>query len=184
MTQRSVRVRLHLTREMVFLIIAGVVFSGLYLAFLEYQNSRATAYLAELRKTAPDEYLNEIRKLDGFSAYLEQFRMLKEYEKPKLAAPIFLIGRWTLRDHIQRIPVGSKPECINPLIFEYGRFKVPERDLDLAVMFSLKGSTLVVHPEAGVPFDVKIVSYAASIDHLELVVPGTDRVSYAYRCVQ
>ncbi len=184
MPRSSSRNSLHIGREYGYLIAAGVIFSISYFLFLYYQNTRAAAYLEEMRTTSPEDYLSEIRKLEGFSTYLAEFRMLKDYRTPKLTAPIFIVGRWTLRQRIERIPVGSEPECTDPIVFEYGHVKVPSRNLDLAVLYSLEDNVLTVHPDAGVPFDVRIVSYAASIDHLELTVPGTQATSYAYRCLQ
>ncbi len=176
--------RWKLARETVYLIAATIVFFALYFLFLGHQNRRAAAFLQNQRTEHPNEYLNEVRKLDGFMAYMAEFARQNHLDTPKLNAPIFIIGSWTLRDHPERIPVGSKPDCINPVIFEYGHFKVPQRNLDLAVLFSIEGNKLVIHPEAGTAFPVTLVAYAASIDHLELKVPGSTHVSYAYRCVE
>jgi hypothetical protein len=178
------RKRVTIPRSSLYLIVAAVIFTVLYLVFLAYQEQHARHRLVALRQSDPDSYLDQVRMLEGFDRYILEFRTIKGFDQFRSNAPIFMIGRWTLRASPERLPVGTLPACSDPILFEYGRVKLPRDGIDLLADFRLDGANLVVRPRAGEPFSVKVVGFAAAIDHLELVPPGRDTVSYAYPCVR
>ncbi len=165
-----------------YLALAGLIFIALYGVFLTYQERLAEARLAAMRQKDADAYLDEIRMLEGFDTYVREFQQLKGFDSFRTNAPIFMIGRWTLRDSTERIPVGTMPDCTDPVIFEYGRFKLPRDGTDLPASFRLDDQTLIVRPRTGDPVRVELISFGAAIDHLRLTPPGREDVSYAYPC--
>lgn len=171
-------------RSSLYLIGAALIFTALYLVFLAYQEQHASRNLAALRESDPDSYLDRVRMLEGFDRYVRDFRTIKGFDQFRTNAPIFMIGRWTLRDAPERMPVGTLPACTDPIVFEYGRVKLPRDGTDLLADFRLEGAELIVRPRAGEPFSVRLVGFAAAIDHLELVPPGRDALSYAYPCIR
>lgn len=176
------RRRLSIQPGTIYIGLAALAFIVLYAGFLAFQDRLAETRLATLRNTDADAYLDEIRMLEGFDTYVREFQHLKGFDQFRTNAPIFMIGRWTLRDRTERIPVGTMPDCTDPVIFEYGRFKVPRDGTDLPASFRLDGQTLIVRPRSGDPIRIDLVSFGAAIDHLKLTPPGREAVSYAYPC--
>ncbi|MGB8623873.1 MAG: hypothetical protein WCD16_13745 [Paracoccaceae bacterium] len=174
--------RIALRRSTLIFLACGIAFAIVYLVFLAYQDRRAAAYLEGLRHTDPDGYLEQIRMLDGFSRYAIEFGKLKKFDQFRPAAPAFMVGRWTLRDKPERIPVGTSPNCSDPITFEYGRMEVTRDGISLPSEFRLAGQLLEVRPRQGDPITVKLVSFGAAIDHLELIPPERDHLFYAYPC--
>lgn len=153
-----------------------------YAAFLVSQERRAEDYLEVLRTTDPSGYLEQIRKLDGFDAYLSEFAKHQNFDEVQTVAPAFMIGRWSLRTDPERISAMVRLECHDPITFEYGRLEIPKDDIRVRATYSIDGATLIVAPATRDAFRVKLVSYGSRIDHLELTPPGRDKVFYAYPC--
>lgn len=182
MTGRFDMRRITLRRSTLILLACGIGFAVFYLFFLSYQDRRAETYLEELRQSDPDAYLEQVRLREGFSHYVVEFATLEKFDQFRTAVPSFMVGRWTLRESIERTPIGTSPDCSDPITFEYGRIELPRDDISRPSQFRLDGQTLEVRPRNDDPISVALVSYGAAINHLELVPPGRDRLFYAYPC--
>lgn len=172
-----------LSRTNTLLLSGGIVVALIaYAVFLVDQQNRAEARLEHLRVTDRTGYLEQIRKLDGFDAYLAEFAKHQNFDTEQTVAPAFMIGRWSLRDEPERISAMVRLECHDPITFEYGRLEIPDDDIRVRATYTINGDTLVVSPATRDAFRVKLVSYGSRIDHLELTPPGRDKVFYAYPC--
>lgn len=166
------------------LLLAGLTAGAalVYGLFLVAQERRAAAALEMLRRTDPAGYLEQIRKLEGFDAYLARFVEHQRFDQARPLAPAFMIGRWTLRDEPTRFSALATTECIDPITFEYGRLEIPRDSVNTRATYRIDGQTLIVAPAIADPFRVRLVSFGSTIDHLELQPPGRDRSYYAYPC--
>ncbi|WP_322866291.1 hypothetical protein U5922_008850 [Aquicoccus sp. G2-2] len=182
MIGKSISSRLKLQHGTVTLSVAGLAFTIIYFLFLAYQNHRATAYMAELRESDTRAYLDQIRKLEGFSAYLAARSKLYGGDEYNSNVPPFLIGRWTMHTKPTRLGVGAAVDCTDPITFEYGMFRIEDEEMTRPAKFRMVGEMLEVKPLSTPVFDVRLISYGPAIDHLEFVPPGREETYYAYPC--
>lgn len=154
---------------------------GMFLLALERS---AAARLETLRRDDPVGYLEQIRKLEGFETYLALFADHYGFDQPRPVAPAFMVGRWTLRAQRERLSARVRAQCTDPITFEYGRLEISRDDLRARATYRIDGQTLIVAPAAHDPFRVRLVSYGAMIDHLELQPPGRGLILYAYPCAR
>jgi hypothetical protein len=166
------------------LFLAGLTAGAalVYGLFLFAHERRAAANLETLRRTDPAGYLDQIRKLEGFDAYLALFADHHGFDQARPLAPAFMIGRWTMRDERTRFSALATTECIDPITFEYGRLEIPQDSVNARATYRIDGQTLIVAPATTDPFRVRLISFGSKIDHLELQPPGRDRTYYAYPC--
>lgn len=180
------RRRLTLRRETLNILLGVTVFGALYIGYLAYQNHRAEAYYAHLRKTDPLRYLDDVRKSEGFAAYLDKYRLLEGYTADRAQVPPFILGRWTMRNTPQRVAPGTVfSDCTDPVAFQHGQFRLNEgaKAVSYSVKYRITGQDLVMTGDGIGRLPVAMVSYGSAIDHLELRPPGeTDQIYYAYRC--
>ncbi|GHE00042.1 hypothetical protein U879_10125 [Defluviimonas sp. 20V17] len=180
------RRRLTLRRETLNVLIGVAIFGALYIGYLAYQNHRAEAYYANLRKTDPLRYLDDLRKSEGFAAYLDKYRLLEGYTSDRPQVPPFILGRWTMRVVPQRVAPGTVfSDCLNPVSFQHGLFRLHEGPKAVAykVEYRITGQDLILTGDRIGRLAVAMVSYGSAIDHLELHPPGeADQTYYAYRC--
>lgn len=170
-------------RRQTLVLFAGTVAALLaYGMFLFAHEQRAAATLDELRRTDMSGYLEQIRKLEGFEAYLALFTAHRNFDQPRALAPAFMIGRWTLREERERISALTRPECRDPITFEYGHLEIPLDNIRVRATYRIEGQNLFVAPATMKPFTVRLVSFGSRIDHLQLQPPGRDRTYYAYPC--
>lgn len=173
-----------LPRRRGVILAAGLMFAfigyGLFLAALD---RRVAASIEEMRLSDPVAYLEHLRKLDGFAPYLARFVDYYGFDSARPVAPVFMVGRWTLRSDRERISALVRPECTDPMTFEYGRLEILRDGVDTEASYRIDGQTLVVTPSTHDPFRVRLISYGATIDHLELQPPGREQIFYAYRCM-
>jgi hypothetical protein len=174
--------RLKLQHGTITLSIAGAAFVLIYFAFLAYQNHRATAYMADLKATDTRAYLDRIRKIEGFSAYLAARSKIYGEGEFNSNVPPFLIGRWTMHTEPTRLAVGVAVDCTDPITLEFGMFRIEKEEMTRPAKFRMVGETLEVKPLNKPVFDIRLVSYGPTIDHLELVPPGRGKTYYAYPC--
>lgn len=172
-----------LSRTNTLLLSGGILVAFVaYAVFLFEQQSRAETRLELLRTTDPAGYLEQIRKLYGFDAYLTEFAKHQNFDEVQAVTPAFMIGRWSLRPEPERISAMVRLECQDPITFEYGRLEIPKDDIRVRATYAIDQNTLVVAPATRDAFRVKLISYGSRIDHLELTPPGRDKVFYAYPC--
>ena len=185
MPVRLERRRLHLRRDTIKILLAAAVFAAVYFLFLTLQNDRAQSYFETLRNTDPELYLDNLRKSEGFAAYVEKFRLIEGYYADKAAAPAFLVGRWTMKTATQRIASGTVfADCKDPIVFEQGLFEVTNNGTktQYPVTYRISGQNVFLDGKTIRQLPVTMVSYGAAIDHLELVPPGREKIYYAYPC--
>jgi len=178
--RRSLRLR----RDTLIALAGVALFGALYFGYLAVQNHRAEAYYENLRKTDPLRYLDDLRKADGFAAYLDKYRLMEGYTQPQPKVPPFIVGRWTMRDAPQRVAPGTVfPDCLNPLTFEHGLMRIGDGPdaKTYQVDYRITGQDLIVSGAVGW-LPIAMVSYGAAIDHLELTPPDANARVYAYRC--
>ncbi|MFC2968648.1 hypothetical protein [Acidimangrovimonas pyrenivorans] len=177
------RRRLRLRRDTLYLLLAAAVFGIAYFGYLAVQNYRAEAYYEELRKTDPVRYLDDLRKNEGFANYLDKFRLLEGYYAPKAAAPPFLVGRWTLQPRPLRVAPGTVfADCQDVLVFERGLVEMTVNGKLTTFPTTYRIYNQSIQLMGLNALEVKLVSYGAAIDHLELTPPGRDKTFYGYRC--
>lgn len=180
------RRRLTLRRETLNVLLGVAVFGAAYIGYLAYQNYRAEAYYANLRKTDPMRYLDDLRKSEGFAAYLDKYRLLEGYAHDQARVPPFIVGRWTLRGAPQRVAPGIVfNDCANPVTFQHGLFRVNEGPKAKAykVTYRITGQDLILSGDGIGRLPVAMISFGSAIDHLELHLPDDpSRLYYAYRC--
>lgn len=180
----AARRRIALKRLMRGAVIA-VVLTAIYLGFLAAQNHAARLYFEKLRQDDPARYLDDVRKREGFASYLDKLRLLEGYDHFQAKAPAFLLGRWTLRTQPERITAGYVfPDCANPIAFQDGQVDIGSGDTrqQFSTLYSISGHDIWLNTAHDGLVKVGIISYAAGIDHLELVPPGKAARTYAYLC--
>ena len=179
------RRRLTLRRETLYALLAGVIFGTGYFIYLAVQNHRAEVYFETLRQTDPVRYLDDLRKNEGFASFLEKYRLLEGYYAPKAAAPPFVVGRWTLRPAPMRVAPGTVfTDCKDSLVFERGlvELSVGGERRQFPANYKIHGQSIDLFGPDLPGLAVRLVSYGATIDHLELVPPGRSATFYGYRC--
>lgn len=175
-----------LVRRDTLKVLAGVaLFAALYVGYLAVQNHRAKAYYEQLRKTDPLRYLDDLRKSEGFAAYLDKYRLLEGYTAAQPKVPPFIVGRWTMRNTPQRVAPGTVfPDCLSPVTFEHGIMREGDgpKASTYHVDYRINGQDLILTGDQIGRLPIAMVSYGSAIDHLEFTPPGGYGKVYAYRC--
>lgn len=182
MTGTNAMIRLMPRRRGLMLGATALIATLFYAGFLFEHERRAAANLEKLRLDDPVGYLEQIRKLEGFETYLTLFAEHHGFGTARPVAPAFMIGRWTMRDARERISARARPDCSDPITFEYGRLVIPRDDIHARATYRIAGQTLVVAPAAYDPVEVSLVSFGSTVDHLVLQPPGRSQTYYAYPC--
>jgi hypothetical protein len=170
-------------RDWISAILIGAAIIG-YFSMLKVMDMRASDYFMRNRTTNPDLYLEQLRAIHGFSAFLPEYATLKGFDHYTELPPEFLIGRWSMRSAPVRFTAGEHPaQCTDPITFDYGLVLMVEpQSTTRPVDYRIEGGKVDVQIAQGDTFEVTPVSFGASVDHLEFVPPGrTDKV-YAYFC--
>jgi len=179
------RRRLIIQRKTVKAILVGLVIGLIYFAYLGIENQRAERYYANLRKTDPVRYLDDLRRTEGFDSYLDKFRLLEGYNKFQVAVPPFLVGRWNMKSKPQRVaPRTTITDCSDSITFEQGLIEltIKGKKMQHKVKYSIAGSDIYLRGIKTGLLKIGMVIYGNSIDHLEFVPPGRESKVYAYFC--
>ncbi len=174
-------------RNTVILLLVALSAGIFYAWYLHHENARGARYMETLRETEPEHYLTNLRKLRGFGEYVLEYRRFASFETYRPAAPEFVIGRWSLhRVTAETTATGNQGDCTDPITFEYGRLALGDESLALKAEYRLDAQTLNsqfmrVRTKTG-QMSVRLVSYGAAIDHLELIPPYRTALYYAYPC--
>jgi hypothetical protein len=160
-----------------------LLFVAYVLALTQLQVSTERTY-EELRRSDPDLYLSKIRQTEGFRTYLRQFRELKNYQTPQRLAPPFLIGSWVLYDHALRVDDAYvPPNCLDNVVIEDGHLRTGRpKPADYDVRYRIEGERVLALRDNGPPITIDPVGYGVHVNHIEIVLPGTDKVRYGYMC--
>ncbi len=164
-------------------ILIGLAVLTVYVVYLTQQDARLSRHFTESRNNSPETYLEEVRVVRGFDAYLEAYTQIRKSDEFSEAAPEFLLGRWALFDEPLRVDDRfSVSSCQNPLLFENGRVTPPGESAPIPATYWLNGNDLVVRLETGKQVAVRLVSSGVHLHHLEVAggIGGGHR--YAYRC--
>ncbi|WP_102226454.1 hypothetical protein [Acidimangrovimonas sediminis] len=185
MAAQTERRRVGLRRETIKVLFGVALFAAFYVGYLSIQNYRAEAYYANLRKTDPLRYLDDLRKSEGFAAYLDKYRLLEGYTHEQAQVPSFIVGRWTMRSATQRVAPGTVfADCTDPVTFQHGLLRISEgpQATVYQVTYRIAGQELILNGDKIGRMRVGMVSYGSAIDHLEFSPPGGYGEVYAYRC--
>ena len=172
-------------RNAAVLLAAGAIAAALFTGYLVVQNRLARERFQALQVSDPPRYLDDLRRLRGFDAFLAAYRQAQGFGAFRLDAPRFLIGRWTMRTERVRLPPsGSFGLCENPLLIEYGHivFQIDRQRSSAAEFRLTKEGVLEVRTADYGVIPIRIVAYGAQIDHLLLTPPGGEQAVYAYPC--
>ena len=174
-----------LRRDTLKALLGVALFAALYVGYLAIQNHRAKVYYQELRKTDPLRYLDDLRKSEGFAAYLDKYRLLEGYTSAQPKVPPFIVGRWTMRKTPQRVAPGTVfPDCLSPVTFEHGIIRLDEgrNAKTFDVKYRISAQDLILTGGGIGRLAIAMVSYGSAIDHLEVSPPGGYGKVYAYLC--
>ncbi|WP_146111545.1 hypothetical protein [Defluviimonas denitrificans] len=167
-------------------IAAGATLAAtlVYFLVLGALDRRAARYFEELRSSDPATYLVQLREAKGFSAYLPVYGELNGYGDYRPQPPVFLVGRWTMREEALRLTPGQAPEvCSDPVTFDFGLLLTVESGgVALPVQYRLNGETVEMRARNDAVFPIKLVSYGAQLDHIEFTPPGHTAPVLAYLC--
>ncbi len=167
--------------------ISASVVGGLILCYfiaLKILDNRAETYFRDTRTSNPELYLEQLRDLHGFKAFLPEYAVINKFEDPTSRTPEFLTGRWTMREAPMRLTTGSYPDqCSNQITFDYGIILMVEPGATtMRVTYRVNDGKVIVHTPTGAEFAISPVSFGAQVDHLEFVPPGRIDTVYAYFC--
>ncbi len=167
-------------------IAAGATLAAtlIYFLVLGMLDRRAERYFEDLRESDPATYLNQLRESKGFSAYLPVYGELNGYDQYRPQPPVFIVGRWTMREEPLRLTPGQGPEaCTDPVTFDFGLFLTVESGgVALPVQYRLDGEAVEMRARNDAVFPIQLVSYGAQLDHIEFTPPGHTAPVYAYLC--
>ncbi|WP_071675090.1 hypothetical protein [Nioella nitratireducens] len=157
---------------------------GVYFTVLNVLDGRAEAYFETLREEDPALYLSQLRESRSFAAYVDEYRVMQDYDTFHPAAPDFLVGRWTMREEPLRLTPGTVPStCSDPVTFDYGILLMLDgSDLALRVNYAIEEQRVLLNAPGIDVFPVDLISYGARLDHIEFQPPGRANRVYAYIC--
>lgn len=164
-------------------LIIGLVALAIYVVYLSQQDARVRDRFAQTREESPQTYLEEVRIVRGFDAYLRAYTQLRGSDRFTEAAPDFLLGRWAMFDAPLRVDDRfSASSCRNTLLIENGRVTPPGAAAPLPAKYWLKGNDLMVMLADGERFSVKVIGSGVHLHHLEVASGLAGGHRYAYRC--
>jgi len=170
--------------EVLALIAFSIVALGFYVWFLNHQEARAERYFTHLRVSNPAKYLNEVKQVSGYKDFLSAYPQIKGYTQFKPETPEFLLGRWSITPTAKRVSDSYESvNCVNPLLIENGRITYPgDKQARENVAFRLVGPTVILRRPGQPEKSIKVVASGVLLHHLEMVLPGDNKISYGYRC--
>ena len=169
-------------RETIGIIALSAILLAGYVWFLDRQEARAAQYFQDLRSTAPDQYLNEVRQVSGFDFFLSEYADLKGYGTDQSAAPDFMLGRWSLSFQKKRVSDTYRAaECVDVLLIENGRVTYPGQTEPTKATYRLADNHLFIGHGSGTAL-VTLIGSGIHLHHIELVQPGSDGPAYGYPC--
>lgn len=167
-----------LTGILILLVSAG------YIYFLKLKDEETIAEINALRTSDPVHYLREVRLLEGFDAYLQEYRATHGFNHFSRQVPDFLLGRWALFNERQRVGYHSVSEdCSTFLGIEDGEIKaVGSIQADYPARYRMSGSTVEADIGSGVIVPISLVSYGTELHHIKVTLPGHPEPLYGYLC--
>jgi hypothetical protein len=171
-------------RETMGILVFGIVLLAGYIWFLNHQQIRAEEYFENLKKTAPQQYLNEIKGVAGYDVFLREYRRINKYDSFKSKAPDFMLGRWSVVSTEKRVSSAyTAPNCLNPLLIENGRITLPNTPAPInGARYKLVGNDLIVSLPSNKQIEIALVSAGILLHHLELNLPDQPQTSFGYSC--
>jgi hypothetical protein len=163
----------------------ALVLTAAYVAYLGIQNARVEGYFARLRIADPVRYLDDLRKNEGFESYLDKYRLLEGFSEFRPDVPVFLLGRWTLKDRPERLASGAvAADCLDPIAFEQGLAQTGTGDAALKseAAYRIVGNDVYARIKDEGLVRIHLVIYGNGIDHIELVPPGRSQKFFGYYC--
>lgn len=155
-----------------------------YIYFLKLKDDEVLTRLSTLRQNDPVHYLQQVRLLEGFDAYLSEYSATRGFNHFQRQVPDFLLGRWALFDEEQRVGYHYiADDCSTFLGIEDGEIKaVGEIQADYPAQYRIAGSTVEAQIAEGMVVPISLVSYGSDLHHIEVTLPGRGAPSYGYLC--
>jgi hypothetical protein len=168
-------------------VIAGLVLLALalgYIYFLKFEDESAVVDLTKMRQNDPVQYLEDVRHRKGFDAYLAQFSSSYGYGDFRQDVPAFLLGRWSLFKHPQRVGYQYiAEECFNYIAIEDGAIKVRGNfQASYPARYRISGRTVEADIGKGQILPISLVSYGMDLHHIVVTLPGQKNPRYGYLC--
>ncbi len=164
-------------------ILLGLAAIVLYVVYLNQQDMRVRAHFQQSRVESPERYLEEVRVVQGFDAYLNAYAELFGENGFSEKAPDFLIGRWALFDHPLRVgDQFSTASCRNAVLVENGRLTLPDMTAPTPAEYWLSGNRVIVRLDNGHEIIVRLASSGIHLHHLEIDRGAGQPIGFAYRC--
>lgn len=115
--------RSHIVRIILSVLALAVVVTA-FLGVARWRQQSRQADLVDLRASAPQAWLDEMRWREGFPHYLEAVRDLKHFEAWHEDAPLFLIGRWAEEPaDAPDLRASLEDHCRTGYVFEDARLR-------------------------------------------------------------
>jgi hypothetical protein len=155
-----------------------------YLYFLKLKDEETVASLSKMRQTDPVHYLQEIRLLEGFDAYLKEYSEANGFNLLTRQVPDFLLGRWALFPERQRVGYHYiADDCSTFLGIEDGEMKAAgDIQAHYPARYRISGSTVEAEIGEGVIVPITLVSYGTDLHHIMVTLPGQPGPLYGYLC--
>lgn len=161
----------------------GVLAVAAYVLYLNHQDTSVAAHFDKVREDSPETYLEEVRVVQGFPAYLEAYDWIHGAGQFTDAAPDFLLGRWAVFDHPLRVGDRfSTAACRNAALVENGRLTLPGMGAAVPADYWLSKDRVIVRLHHGDELFIRLVSSGIYLHHLEFDRGNGKGVGYAYRC--
>ena len=155
-----------------------------YLYFLKLKDEETVAGLEAMRRSDPVHYMQEVRVLEGFDAYLKEYSEANGFNHLTRQVPDFLLGRWALFHERQRVGYHYiADDCSTFLGIEDGEIKaVGDIQADYPARYRISGSTVEAEIGEGVIVPITLVSYGTDLHHIKVTLPGQPGPLYGYLC--
>lgn len=164
-------------------LAAAVLAIAAYAAYLNHQDERVRHEFARARTESPENYLEQVRVVQGFDAFLTAYSEVFGSEHFLEAPPGFLLGRWTVFDHELRVGDHySASFCENPMSIGDGRLSKPGAEVPTRSEYRLHNDRMLVRTADGDVFEMLLVSSGVNLHHLEIDDQIVEGRAYLYRC--
>ncbi len=172
-----------LRRRLPEIVLGALALAG-YVFYLNQQDARVQAHFEKTRREAPQRYLDELRVVRGFNAYLEAYAEIRGADRFGDRAPEFLLGRWAVFDRPLRVDDRfSTTSCRNAILIENGRLTLPGATDAMPAEYRLSGNRVFIRTGDGQDgIVIRLIASGIYLHRLEFDRSDGRGVGYAYRC--
>lgn len=172
-----------LRRRLPEIVLGALALAG-YVFYLNQQDARVQAHFEKTRREAPQTYLDELRVVRGFNAYLEAYAEIHGTDRFGDRAPEFLLGRWAVFDRPLRVDDRfSTTSCRNAVLVENGRLTLPDATGAVPAEYRLFGNRVFIRTrDRQDEIIIRLIASGIYLHHLEFDRGDGRGIGYAYRC--